>query len=135
MTKDQRGTNGRNHKGGIWALLGSLAWGIWENADSVAGLHISGTDIHLLYVRGTASSLSQEVERLGQVNFRGFSGMFWREGNTPNSISSQVFYKKLAILGNSDAQIGTLFRKVNAFPHSVHRLIGMDEGNIQMWDF
>lgn len=35
-------TNGRNLKGGVRALLGSLAWGTWEKANSTTGLHISG---------------------------------------------------------------------------------------------
>lgn len=89
-------TNGRNLKGGVRALLASLAWETWDNADSMAGLHISGYR-HSPALRGTTSSLSQEVEGIGQVNLRGLGGKFWKEDNTPTSISSQVFYKKLEL--------------------------------------
>lgn len=90
-------TNGRSLTGGVRELLGRLAWGTWDNADSMAGLRSSGYRHSPAVRKWYNISLSKEVEGLGQVNFRGLGGKFWKEGNTPTLIPSQAFYKKLEL--------------------------------------
>lgn len=65
----------------------------------VARLCISGyaeTPTFTYYWSGVQHLLI-EIEGVGEVNFRGLDGKFWREGGICTSDPSQALYKKLAL--------------------------------------